>query len=105
MPVSLKSSSGSDSVYGEAKMWIFLRECDDKTPKECMERFFNATCTYQLLRLRGCVTPFLCMLEPGSMEGGMGPLHCLYSGGLHKSVIQMLLEEKPENCTIAHSSP
>lgn len=65
MPAALKRSAMSDSVYNEAETRILQRGCDDRTPKECMERFLNATCTFQLLRQ--CYS-LLCVLKPGSME-------------------------------------
>lgn len=69
---SLKKYSASNSVYDTAKIWISQRWCDDKTPKECMERFLNATYTFQLLR--GCVTPFLsCWSQDQWLAGRFGP--------------------------------
>lgn len=42
---------------------------DDITLKECMENCLNIACTFELLRLRGSVTPFLSMFGPRSMDG------------------------------------
>lgn len=87
-------------------MWIFQKGCDDKILKECMERFLNATCTFQLLRLKGYATPFLCMFEPGSMEDWeTGTLRCVYSGTTHKSVVQMQMEDPvPHGLCLASTS-